>query len=138
LGFVLEKKKIRSQPNWTNFEKIRMNCELNSVKFQDVKHKICFGPHQNGRISLKFGLIRSNPRTLHGARRHVPDPGRGRQSQAHRQRPVVGSSSLIVYACSFPSLPFPSLLIFTKRSFFGIPDLPSVEYYHTDYLAVSR
>jgi hypothetical protein len=50
-------KKIRSQPNWMNFG-------LNSVKFRNVKHKICFGPHRNGRISPKFGLIRSNPGTL--------------------------------------------------------------------------
>jgi hypothetical protein len=57
-------KKIRSQPNWTNFGKIRMNFGLNSVKFRNVKHKIRFGPHRNGRISPKFGLIQSNPRTL--------------------------------------------------------------------------
>jgi hypothetical protein len=64
LGFVLEKKKIRSQPNWTNFGKIRMNFGFNSVNFWNVKCKIRFGPHRNGRISPKFGLIRSNPRTL--------------------------------------------------------------------------
>jgi hypothetical protein len=41
-----------------------MNFGLNSVKFRNVKYKIRFGPHRNGRISPKFGLIRSNPRTL--------------------------------------------------------------------------
>jgi hypothetical protein len=61
-------KKIRSQPNWTNFGKIRMNFGLNSVNFRNVKRKIRFGPHRNGRISPKFGLIRSNPRTLPTAR----------------------------------------------------------------------
>jgi hypothetical protein len=58
------RKKIRSQPNWTNFGKIRMNFGLNSVNFRNVKHKIRFGPQRNRRISSKFGLIRSNLRTL--------------------------------------------------------------------------
>jgi hypothetical protein len=56
-------KKIRSQLNWTNFGKIRMNFGLNPVNFRNVKRKIRFGPHQNGRISPKFGLLRSNPVT---------------------------------------------------------------------------
>jgi hypothetical protein len=41
-----------------------MNFGLNSVNFRNVKRKIRFGPHRNERISLKFRLIRSNPRTL--------------------------------------------------------------------------
>jgi hypothetical protein len=66
LGFIFgKKKKNRSQPKWTKFGKIRMNFGLNSVNFRNLKHKIRFGPHRNGRISPKFGLSRSNPRTSH-------------------------------------------------------------------------
>jgi hypothetical protein len=62
-GFVLEKK---FGPNRIGriLEKIRMNFGFNSVNFRNVKRKIRFGPHRNERISSKFGLIRSNPRTL--------------------------------------------------------------------------
>jgi len=49
--------KIRSQPKWTNFG-------LNSVKFRDLKHKIHFRPDRNGQNLPKFGLSRSNPRSL--------------------------------------------------------------------------
>jgi hypothetical protein len=69
-GFGIRfRKKIRFQPNWTNFGKIQMNFGPNSVKFRNVKHKIRFGPHRNGRISPKFRLIRSNRRTLLSTRR---------------------------------------------------------------------
>jgi hypothetical protein len=47
-----------------NFGKIRMNLRLNSVNFRNVKRKNRFEPHRNGRISPKFELFRSNPRTL--------------------------------------------------------------------------
>jgi len=57
-------KKIRYQPKWTNFGKFRSNFGLNSVKFRDLKHRIRFGPNRDGRISPKFGLSRSNPRSL--------------------------------------------------------------------------
>jgi hypothetical protein len=43
------------------FGKIWMNFGLNSVNFQNLKHKIRFGPRRNRRISLKFRLSRSNP-----------------------------------------------------------------------------
>jgi pyoverdine/dityrosine biosynthesis protein Dit1 len=57
-------KKVQSQPKWTKFGKIQMNFGLNSVNFQNLKHKIRFGLHRNGRISPKFGLSRSNSRSL--------------------------------------------------------------------------
>jgi hypothetical protein len=51
-----------------------MNFGLNSVNFRNVKRKIRFGPHRNGRISPKFGLIWSNPRTLVETRGMVATP----------------------------------------------------------------
>jgi hypothetical protein len=63
-----------------------MNFGLNSVNFRNVKHKIRFGPHRNGRISPKFELIRSNPRTLAPPRRQ----GSTTSESTHARRRAAG------------------------------------------------
>jgi hypothetical protein len=50
-----------------------MNFGLNSMNFRIVKRKIHFEPHRNRRISPKFRLIRSNPRTLIRGRQRAND-----------------------------------------------------------------
>jgi hypothetical protein len=101
-----------------------MNFGLNSVKFRNVKHKIRFGPHRNGRISPKFGLIRSNPRTLDASSvrsviggLYFDIIGLGRSFVDFRIKWVCREANSVADVCA-------SMVSAMERSFFWVDYIP--------------